>query len=73
MVYPCLALDDRGFARCRWEIEVKRYKTLSRAWFEVLEHALVSRVVRDYKLKFQCCYQRFTSFINRQNTSVIGQ
>src|SRR6185295_14742046 len=73
MVSGAFALDDRGLTFRRGEVEVERYESLPCAGFQVLQHALIARVVRHDQLKARCSLDRLAGLVDRQDASMVGQ
>ena len=73
MLCASLALDDGGFACSRRKVEIEGHEALPRAGLEVLEHALVTRVVRNDQLETGRRHQRFARLVDRENAAVVGQ
>ncbi len=73
VIGAAFAHHDLGFAY-RWrEVEVQRDEALARARLEVLEHALVARVVGHHQLEAGRGLEGFSGLVQRQDAAVVGQ
>src|SRR5215475_6296797 len=72
-VHATFMRDDTGFMLVWWIVELQRHKALARARFQVFEHTLVARIVRQDQQKILMGIENHTTFLHGENTPMIRQ